>query len=771
VPLDPTYPRDRLAFMLDDSQTSLLLTQKKFTSITDVSELNNGIQRIYLDLEWPTTFHTSPLHSGAAINSENLAYVIYTSGSTGKPKGVQITHRSLFNFIMSMAQLFNVREQDVLLAVTTLSFDIAGLEIFLPIICGAKIIIASHKLAADGSGLSIALNQTNAITMMQATPETWRLLLASNWKGNPQLKILCGGEALPRDLAMHLQKKSKEVWNLYGPTETTIWSTVYRLSNDISFAKVIPIGRPIANTQLYILDKHLQLVPIGVAGVLHIGGDGLARGYLNRPELTAEKFIRHPFSDDSQARLYKTGDLTHYLPDGTIEFLGRIDHQVKLRGFRIELGEIESILGQHPTVNQALVTVLEDQPDDKRLVAYLTHPQNERPNLNALRLFLKEKLPKYMVPSVFVLLDKFPLTPNGKIDRKALPTPDKTNIQVDQCYVPPLSPIEEMLVAIWREVLKVDKISIHDNFFELGGHSLLALVLCRKIEAKIGKPFPLEWIFQFPTANLLSGKLEEHINIEGKKFNPIVTGFQIEGTKPLFWGFHGGHVVSMILEHLGANQPVYLLNHQSIDGNRAKYLTVPEMASFYLQNILEIDPDGPYYLSGYSMGGMVMYEVARQLCELGKTVAMLFMVDPSSIGHVYFPRQKLTLRRIYNELKNIGCISYFRNSLRDIRIQIYFSLGILLPARYHWTYMWNIYRHAIQCYQPGLPLKGIEKAVMIHGNNREIENWINLFNGKIESHAIDCNHNQMIENPYIEIWLKILDQAINEFMRASSNDK
>ena len=493
VPLDPTYPRERLAFMLDDSQISLLLTQKKFDSITNASELNHGIQRVYLDSEWPTIF---PLHLGATVNSENLAYVIYTSGSTGKPKGVQINHRSLLNFLMSMAQLLDIKKQDVLLAVTTLSFDIAGLEIYLPLICGAKIIIASRELAVDGSGLARILNQANTITMMQATPATWRLLLEADWTGNPQLKILCGGEALNRDLAIHLQKKSKEVWNLYGPTETTIWSTVNRLSIDDHSAEVIPIGHPIANTQLYILDKHLQLAPVGVTGELHIGGDGLARGYLNRPELTAEKFIKHPFSDDPHARLYKTGDLARYLPNGVVEFLGRIDHQVKIRGFRIELGEIESVLGQHPSINEVVVTVREDQPGDKRLVVYLTYLQHEPPNVSALRLFLKQKLPEYMVPSAFVLLDKFPLTPNGKIDRKALPAPDQTRPEYEQSYVPPRSPIEEMLVAIWQEVLNIEQIGIHDNFFELGGHSLLAVQLIVRINKQFQIEFPLYSLFE-----------------------------------------------------------------------------------------------------------------------------------------------------------------------------------------------------------------------------------------------------------------------------------
>ena len=505
VPLDPTYPRERLDFMLEDSRVSLLLTQKKFDSITNISKLHNEIQLIYFDSEWPTSFSA---HSEVTVNPENLAYVIYTSGSTGKPKGVQISHRSFFNFLMSMAEMFDIKQQDVLLAVTTLSFDIAGLELYLPLICGAKIVIASRELAVDGSGLARILNQANSITVMQATPATWHLLLESDWTGNPLLKILCGGEALSRDLAMHLQKKSREVWNLYGPTETTIWSTVKRLSSDTPFAEVISIGHPIANTQIYILDKHLQPVPIGVSGEIHIGGDGLARGYLNRPELTAEKFIADPFSDDSCSRLYKTGDLARYQPDGTIEFLGRIDHQVKLRGFRIELGEIEAVLETYLGINKAVAIVREDKPGDKRLIAYLTHAPLEHSNVDALRLFLKEQLPEYMVPSAFVFLDKLPLTPNGKLDRKALPAPDQTRPEFTQAYFPPRSPIEEIVAALWQEVLAIEPIGIYDNFFALGGYSLLAMQLMVRLNKQFQIEVPLHLLFEEPTIAGLSLQLE-----------------------------------------------------------------------------------------------------------------------------------------------------------------------------------------------------------------------------------------------------------------------
>jgi acyl carrier protein len=519
-------------------------------------------------------------------------------------------------------------------------------------------------------------------------------------------------------------------------------------------------------------------VPVGITGELYIGGDGVALGYHNRPELNNERFLPNLFNQES-GRLYKTGDLVRYLPDGAIEFLGRIDHQIKLRGFRIELGEIESVLGQHPGINEVVVTVREDQSGDKRLVAYLTHSQEELPNVNAIRHFLKEKLPEYMAPSAFVLLDKLPLTSNGKIDRKALPAPDQTRPEFEQCYVPPRSPIEEMLAAIWQEVLNIDRIGIHDNFFELGGHSLLAIVLCTKIEAKIGKPIQVELIFQFPTVNSLSGDLEKYINIERKNFNSVITALQIEGTQPPFFWLYGGKVVPTILEHMGANQPVYLLNHQSLDGNRVNHLTVPEMASYYLQNILQIDSEGPYYLGGYSIGGMIIYEIARQLCLQGKKVALLLILDPTAISNdkkkQELPIQNVNLRGEYNKLKKLGYVAYFLDKPRPIKtkfqkrlehiiIQTHFSLGKALPALLHWPYLLGIYKQASLGYQPEPPLEGIEKAVIIHVNNRELEDWINLFNGKIDTYSINCSHLQLIEKPHNLIWLKILKQTIMESM-------
>ncbi|NER96525.1 MAG: amino acid adenylation domain-containing protein, partial [Symploca sp. SIO1B1] len=386
VPLDPNYPSERLSYMLADSGVGVLLTQ---SSLLD-SLPSHTAQLVCLDSDWGAIEQNSQENLEVGVCSDNLAYVIYTSGSTGKPKGVQIQHKALVNFIESMQQKPGLQSNDILLSVTTLSFDIAGLELYLPLITGARLVVISREITKDGMLLAQSI-EDHQVTIMQATPATWRLLLTSGWQGNQQLKILCGGEALDISIAEELLKISEQVWNLYGPTETTIWSAITQVDNNLN-ASSVPIGRAINNTQIYILDNNLQPVPIGVPGELYIGGDGLARGYLNRPELTQEKFILNPFSNSKSERLYKTGDLARYLSDGNLEFLGRIDNQVKIRGFRIELGEIEAVLTTHPQINQTVVIDQEENNSNKRLVAYVVSEENNQSDAtNTLELLQIEQ--------------------------------------------------------------------------------------------------------------------------------------------------------------------------------------------------------------------------------------------------------------------------------------------------------------------------------------------------------------------------------------------
>jgi amino acid adenylation domain-containing protein len=461
---------------------------------------------VYLDSEWQRLSQAPEDNPGSGVSPANLAYVVYTSGSTGRPKGVQIAHQSLVNFFHSIRQRPGLTRRDILLAVTTLSFDIAALELYLPLVVGAQLGLVSREVAADGVQLGESLKRAGA-TVMQATPATWRLLLAAGWEGRQGLKILCGGEALPRELAHHLLERGASVWNLYGPTETTIWSAARQVSGPPSTSSpeaYESIGCPLANTQVYVLDRHLEPVPIGVPGELYIGGAGVARGYLHRLDTTAERFLPDPFGGEPGGRLYKTGDLVRYLPEGSLEFLGRLDHQVKVRGFRIELGEIEAVLGGHPGVREVVVLAREDSPGEKRLVAYVVGKEGPAPSGSELRGFVRERLPEYMVPSAFVGLPALPLTPNGKVDRQALPAPDGTRPELDAAHVMPQNELERTIAAVWQSVLGMTKVGIHDKFFELGGHSLMLARVHSQLQEIFSRDFSLVELYRYPTISTLA---------------------------------------------------------------------------------------------------------------------------------------------------------------------------------------------------------------------------------------------------------------------------
>jgi amino acid adenylation domain-containing protein len=502
VPLDPTYPQERLAFMMEDSQVSLLLTQGDLVAALPT----DTVQVIDLEQDWPTIAQQPTTAPATASTPQNLAYVIYTSGSTGTPKGVQVNHRGVVNFLTAMQQTPGLLPTDILLSVTTLSFDIAVLELMLPLTVGATTVLVSRAVAMNGEAL-LQMMQRSGVTVMQATPATWRILLAAGWTQSPNLRIFSGGEALPTALAQDLFGRVQQVWNLYGPTETTIWSTCYQLMGPDAQPW---IGQPIANTQIYLLDAAQQLVPIGVPGEIYIGGDGVARGYLNRPELTAERFIPNPFIADPQAHLYRTGDLARYRPDGNLQYYQRLDDQVKVRGFRIELGEIEVTMTQHPEVQEAVVVVRPAEGGENILVGYVvpTTPGTDAQVVPQLRQFLQGKLPEHLVPNLFVGLETLPLTPNGKINRNALPQPEANRRDLLASYVAPRTPIEQQIADIWSQVLKLDRVGIHDNFFELGGYSLLAIQIVSRLRPALQVEVPLPILFELPTIEALAERVE-----------------------------------------------------------------------------------------------------------------------------------------------------------------------------------------------------------------------------------------------------------------------
>jgi amino acid adenylation domain-containing protein len=495
VPLDPVYPKGRIENILEDARPVAVIT------VTDMLEQLPvaGEQALCLDREADLQV-ADPGAAATPAQQENLAYVIFTSGSTGRPKGVQISHRALLNFLEAMGEAPGFAEQDVLLAVTTVSFDIAGLELLLPLYVGATVCMALQP--GDPVSLLRDLNRYRP-TLMQATPATWKLLLAAGWQGDPKLKILCGGEALEPGLAESLLVRCDELWNMYGPTETTIWSAAYPVRQ--LGAEAIPIGRPIRNTTFYVLDGKQQPVPQGVVGELWIGGEGLARGYLHRPDLTAERFVACPWARGGEPRMYRSGDLVRYRSDGTLDFYGRADFQVKLRGFRIELGEIDNALRQYNGVTDA-VTLLREDDGEKRLVGYVEYP-GKSPSPAALRDRLRERLPDYMVPAAFVFLEKLPRLPNGKLDRSSLPKPDMAKREGD-AFAAPATGTQQIVARVFQEVLQVDRVGADENFFDLGAHSLQMVRIQAALNQRMEKPIPLVALFQYPNVRALSNFIE-----------------------------------------------------------------------------------------------------------------------------------------------------------------------------------------------------------------------------------------------------------------------
>lgn len=502
LPLDPQYPAGRSRYILSDAGVKCLLTTADIWATLEMDGGANGLRTILLDQQ---QHHVQPLPSvrpPVRVKPGSACYTIYTSGSTGHPKGVVIPHRALVNFLWSMARSPGLCAADVLLAVTTISFDIAALELFLPLIKGARVLIAPQSAAGDAAELR-RLFDSGKVTMLQATPATWRMLLDAGWSGCAGLKVLCGGEALPGRLADQLLGMGAELWNLYGPTETTIWSTLYRIDTEqtAADADLVPIGRPIANTEIYILDSNRRPVPIGVPGDLYIGGDGLALGYHGRAELTAEKFVIHPFSGRVEDRLYQTGDVARYRPNGDIEFLGRGDQQLKIRGFRIETGEVEAVLTTHPGIRQAAVVAAGGDDEGRHLVAYLV---GEAVPPAQLRDWAGQRLPDYMVPSLYLHLDSLPLTANHKVDRKALPAPGIDAGARSATYIAPGNEIETVMARVWQDILGVTRIGIHDDFFELGGHSLKAIRSISMLHRETGIPLTLMDVFRHPTIESLA---------------------------------------------------------------------------------------------------------------------------------------------------------------------------------------------------------------------------------------------------------------------------
>ena len=706
VPLDPSYPADRIQYVLGDADAKVLVTETALLQALPKTSAQ------ILCLDDSTLHEQSPGSVQSDATADNLAYVIYTSGSTGKPKGVQLEHRSVVNFLCSMQKEPGLDSTDALVAVTTLSFDIAGLEMYLPLISGARVVIASRESTYDGRLLSQLLSRSGA-TVMQATPATWRLLLESGWKGNRKLKVLVGGEALPAELAQQLSTLCGPVWNMYGPTETTIWSSVYRVQGNED--RILPIGHPIANTSLYILDEQRHPVALGKEGELYIGGEGLARGYFRRPELTAEKFVDDPFRPGQ--RMYRTGDLARFRNDGNVEFLGRIDHQVKVRGFRIELGEIEAVLEQHPAVRRAVVTAQGENSGEKRLVAYVVSHPDEIVTSADLRQRVKQQLPDYMIPAAFVQLATLPLTPNGKVDRKALPQPSPLDFDTSTSYVAPRDPVELKLANIWEEVLGAHPIGVKTSFFDLGGRSLLAARMFMKISRELRQDLPLSLLFQAPTIEQLAIQIRSRA---GAGNYSTLVAIQPQGSKPPFFCVHGGAGSTLFLHRLSremnSDQPFFGFEPEGMDGARFTRTSVQQMAQHYVTEMRKVQPEGPYQIGGYCFGGIVAFEMAQQLLSQGEQTSLVAMfsaplrfhrasrpakIKTASTGET--PSRWSRLLRSPGQALRWRIISFgrrFRSWLHITTCRLFLSLGLRVPQSLRTMYVVRMINEAEKQYAP-----------------------------------------------------------------------
>ncbi|NMG19780.1 non-ribosomal peptide synthetase [Brasilonema bromeliae SPC951] len=805
VPLDPAYPQDRLSFMLSDSQVAVLLTCENLMRVLPKHEGHV----VCLDTDWQAIAQASEENLVNGVEPENLAYVIYTSGSTGMPKGVAMKQLPLSNLISWQLENSTVSTGARTVQFSPISFDVSFQEIFSTWCSGGTLILITDDLRRDATALLDFLNH-KAINRL-FLPFVALQQLAEVAVGSESLpihlqEIITAGEQLqitPALTNLFSKLPGCTLHNHYGPSESHV-VTAFTLADSVqSWAALPPIGRPIANTSIYILDSNLQPVPIGVPGELYIGGVALARGYLNRPELTAEKFIRDPFSQKDKAYMYKTGDLARYLKHGNIEYFGRCDNQVKIRGFRIELGELEAVLSQHPAVHQAVVIVRQDIPGDKRLVAYVVPDQDSVPTTGELRNFLKEKLPEYMVPSAFVLLDVLPLTPSGKVNRRSLPAPDITKLEPEASYVAPRNDTEHQLTEIWAEILGIQPVGVRDNFFDLGGHSLLAVKLFAQIEKKFAKKLPLATLFQSGTVEALAQLLSPK---EKTVDNQLLTGahehtseaswsclvpIQTKGSKPPLFCIHplGGETLCYrnLSLHLGQAQPLYGVQPQGLDGKLSLLTRIEEMAALYIKEIQTIQPNGPYFLGGYSMGGIIAYEIAHQLNRQGQKVALLAMFDSGIPGAA--TRLPL-ISRIFMHINNLlqrgpsylrkKLIGWIEWSTYHLRAKYTHFLGIKEPLPQddtHWDIIdanvlaWNEYTY--QPYSGQITLLRVDEnsddsqddAVGV--KSEPLLGWDKLVTGGIDVHYIPGSHYTLFEEPNVRVLAEKLRECLEKTVAVS----
>ena len=803
VPVDPAYPAERQSLIFKDARISILVTEESIAPELPPGSIETTV---LLDRDWNSISRCSTSDPPTVTHPGSLAYVMYTSGSTGRPKGVMISRGNLSYYAEAMRNRLGISDHDVYLLTASTAFSSSVRQLMVPLACGAKVVVANTEDIRQPLSLFAAIRE-HSITVMDVVPSYWRTCIDAlsdldhhtreDLLTNRLRLILTASEILPPDLPerWHSMEHAAQLINMFGQTETTGIVATYSVPHSSNpQSKSVPIGNPIPGARIYVLDDHLNEVPAGTVGELYVAGPGVGVGYLNQPEATAERFLLDPFTNDPVERIYKTGDLGRRMVDGVLEFVGRIDHQVKVRGIRVELQEIEAALHTHAGIKENVVTARQDEPNNQRIVAYVVPAEGRTLSVEALRAFLAARIPEFMIPSTFVMMDSLPRLPNGKLDRLDLPAPTPTRPQLEHSVVAPRSATELKLSMIWQAVLVLGGIGVMDNFFDLGGNSLAALCILARVEKVFGKKLPPTAIFQAPTIE----KMAQLLSQDGVTSRNSLTPLQTEGDKPPFFWVHGESSNAFLPRYLGPDQPIYGFLHQGQDGEPARFTTVEDMAGGYLEELRSVQPAGPYFLGGFCFGGLVAFEIAHQLRSQGEEVRLLVLFeptpfrncaftpllplprppsDPSPVGlRAEFSRHLGMLRRlrpperlayvwvrVRNVIREKVKTSRPATFLKHARCFIHHCLGLSLPFSLRSFYILRVYRRATRRYNlrpyPGSVELFLHSATPAEGS---VLYWSGIASGGVEIHDIPPGHEEILKEPYVRIWAQSLKASIDK---------
>jgi len=773
--LEENLPEERLRFLIGDARPKVILTGRKTTGNLA------GIATVATVDDLLASPPDRPVCAARASSPEDPAYVSYTSGSTGRPKGVVVPHRGVVRLVKE-ADYVSLTSEETLLHLSPLSFDASTFELWGALLNGGRVVLLPPGQPSLGE-IGETIRQYR-VTTLWLTAGLFHLMVDEHVDYlKPLRQLLAGGDVLSPQHVLKARRALAgcRIINGYGPTESTTFTCCYTAADERALAPSIPIGRPIANTRVYVLDASLQPVPVGVPGELYAGGDGVACGYLNQPQLTAERFIPDPFNSRAGARLYRTGDQVRWRPDGNLEFLRRLDSQVKIRGFRVEMGEIETVLREAADVSEALVSLREDATGEKQLVAYVVASGNREPDQAGLKAALRARLPDYMIPAHVEFLSALPLTPSGKVDRRALPKPKLTSPAGSGEAMPPRNLLELELIRLWRRLFQREDIDCQDNFFELGGHSLLAARLATEIDKLLGCKLPIAALFQSPTVESLTRRLTRENWVP--PWSSLVP-LQPLGSQPPLFFVHGvfGDVYGFLelAKLLPSDQPSYGIQAVGLDGNSARHVTVEDMAAHYVKEILSFQRDGPFYLAGCSMGGLIAFEMARQLHRLGERVALLALLDSAPIGEIswvvyglsmsyFIPRRCLFHFRHWWKLPRRERLNYFRGRWAALRYWMVWNrskpplLAVPLQEDSEPPQVPGFfdYYHAVASAYRVHPYPGSADVFVSDQRNPFRWYWRYLARGGVSFHRVPGMHWQLLKPGYMPALAKALGTVLH----------